>query len=347
MKPAVVATTAASVDCLNINIEYQPLSTPKGVGMRAIFFGTPNAAIASLRALLGAGIEVPMICTRPARRAGRGRVLSPTSVEIFGIDSGIPVITPQALDAEAVATIRQVEADVYVVVAYGRFIPPELLLAPRLGVVNIHPSLLPRHRGPSPVATAILENDESTGVSIMLLDEEMDAGPILAQSEPESISSDVRCDALTERLFEMGAGMLPDVLRGYGAGKVIPRPQIEAEATVTRLLTKVDGEIDWEASADQIVRMNRAYHPWPGTSTFWGGEVFKIVDVEIGEGVNSESELDAGSVFWADDGSVCVAAGFGSSVRLVTVQASGRRAISAVEFANGRRDFIGSRLGAE
>ena len=315
--------------------------------MRAIFFGTPNAAIASLRALLEAGIEVPLICTRPARRAGRGRVLSPIPAENFGVDSGIPVITPQALDAEAVATIRQVEADVYVVVAYGRFIPTELLSAPRLGVVNIHPSLLPRHRGPSPVATAILEGDASTGVSIMLLDEGMDTGPILAQCEPMSISSDVRCDALTEHLFELGAGMLPDVLKDYCAGKVSPRPQIESEATVTRLLTKVDGEIDWEAPADRIVRMNRAYHPWPGTSTFWGGEVFKIVDVEIVDGVIPVSELDAGSVFRADDGSVCVATGFGSSVRLVTVQAAGRRAISAVEFANGRRDFVGSRLGAE
>ena len=286
-----------------------------------------------------------MICARPARRAGRGRVLLPTPVEIFGIDSGIQVITPQALDAEAVAMIREIEADVYVVVAYGRFIPTELLLAPRLGVVNIHPSLLPRHRGPSPVATAILEGDASTGVSIMLLDKGMDTGPMLAQSEPVSISSDVRCDELTERLFELGAGMLPDVLEDYGAGNITPRPQIEAEATVTRLLTKVDGEIDWEDPADRIVRMNRAYHPWPGTSTFWGDEVFKIVDVEIGESV--DSRLDAGSVFRADDGSVCVATGFESSVRLVTVQAAGRRAMSAVEFANGRPEFIGSRLGAE
>ena len=315
--------------------------------MNAIFFGTPNASIASLRALLSAGIDVSLICTRPARRAGRGRVLSPTPVEIFGIDSGIPVITPQALDTEAVATIREVEADVYVVVAYGRFIPGELLSAPRLGVANIHPSLLPRHRGPSPVATAILENDEFTGVSIMLLDEGMDTGPILAQSDPVRISSDVRCDALTEHLFDLGADLLPKILKDYGAGKVIPRPQIESEATVTRLLTKVDGEIDWEAPADRILRMNRAYQPWPGTSTFWRGEALKVVDVEIGDGVISGPGLDAGTVFRADDGSVYVAAGSGSSVRLVTVQAAGRRAISAVAFANGRPEFIGSRLGAE
>ena len=315
--------------------------------MRAIFFGTPNAAIASLRVLLGAGIEVPMICTRPARRSGRGRAVTSSPVEIFGKDSGISVITPQALDAEAMSTIRGIEADVYVVVAYGRFIPGALLSTPRLGVVNIHPSLLPRHRGPSPVATAILDGDASTGVSIMLLDEGMDTGPILAQSEPVSISSNVRCDALTEHLFEMGAGMLPDVLKNYCAGKVIPRAQIEADATVTRLLTKVDGEIDWEAPADRIVRMNRAYHPWPGTSTLWRGEVFKIVDVEVGDGGNSESGMDAGTVFRADGANVGVAAGSESWVRLVTVQATGRRAISAIEFANGRRDFISSRLGAE
>ena len=315
--------------------------------MRAIFFGTPNASIASLRALLRAGIDVPLICTRPARRAGRGHVLSLTPVEIFGIDSGIPVITPQALDAEAVATIREIEVDVYVVVTYGRFIPGELLSAPRLGAVNVHPSLLPRHRGPSPVATAILENDEFTGVSIMLLDEGMDTGPILAQSEPVRISSDVCCDALTEHLFDLGADMLPDVLKDYGAGKVTPRAQIEADATITRLLRKGDGEIDWEAPADRIVRMNRAFHPWPGTSTFWRGEALKVVDVEIGDGVISGPGLDAGTVFRADDGSVYVAAGSGSSVRLVTVQAAGRRAISAVAFANGRPEFIGSRLGAE
>ena len=205
-----MAPIASSVDCRNTDIMYQPSNAPKGVAMRAICFGTPNAAIASFRALLGAGIDVPMICTRPARRAGRGRIIAPSPVEIFGNGLGIPVITPRALDAEAVATIRGIEADVYVVVAYGRFIPGELLSVPRLGVVNVHPSLLPKHRGPSPVATAILENDESTGVSIMLLDEGMDTGPILAQSESVSISSDVRCDALTEHLFDLGAEMLPD-----------------------------------------------------------------------------------------------------------------------------------------
>lgn len=315
--------------------------------MRAIFFGTPDAAIASLRALLVAGIKVPLVCTRPARRAGRGRVLSPSPVEIFGIDSGIPVITPRSLDAEAVAAIQDVEADVYVVAAYGRFIPGALLSAPRLGVVNVHPSLLPRHRGPSPVATALLDGDAFTGVSIMLLDEGMDTGPILAQSAPVIISSDARCDALTGHLFDLGASMLPDVLKDYGAGTVVPRPQIDSDATITRLLRKEDGEIDWRAPADRIVRMNRAYHPWPGTITSWRGDVFKIVDAEIGDGVNLDKGLEPGRVFRSEDASVGVAAGSGSWLKMVTVQVAGGRAISATDFANGRRELIGSILGAE
>ena len=313
--------------------------------MNAIFFGTPDYANASLRALLDAGFEVPLICTRPARRAGRGRTLTPTPVANFGDELGIPVITPDTLDVAAAATIRAIDADVYIVVAYGRFIPGELLAAPGLGAVNIHPSLLPRHRGPSPVATAILNNDESTGVSIMLLDEGMDTGPILAQSEPVTISSDARCDALTERLFGLGAGMLPDVLRDYGAGKLTPRPQNDADATVTSLIRKDDGNIDWSVSAGHIVRMNRAYHPWPGTSTSLHRETFKVIYAETCANTTAMPRLDPGTVFRSDDGSVCVAAGLGSSVKLVTVQAAGRRAISASEFANGRPDFIGSRLG--
>ena len=149
---------------------------------------------------------------------------------------------------------------VYVVVAYGRFITDELLAAPRLGVVNIHPSLLPRHRGPSPVSTAILNNDESTSVSIMLLDEGMDTGPILAQSQPVEISSDLRCDALTERLFEMGASMLPDVLRDYGAGKLTPRPQNDGR----RNGHESDQKRRWE---HRLERVSGPYRPdEPGLS---------------------------------------------------------------------------------
>lgn len=313
--------------------------------MRAVFFGTPDFAIASIRALLDAGVDVPLVCTRPARRAGRGRVETPTPVARFAEDAGIAAITPERLDQEAVEKVRSVEADVFVVVAYGRFIPSELLDVPRLGVVNLHPSLLPRHRGPSPVATAILEGDEFTGVTVMLLDEGMDTGPILSQSETVEITLDTRCDELTERLFEMGAGMLPGTMRELGAGRLVPRAQDDEMATVTRLIRKEDGMVDWDDSAERIVRMNRAFLPWPGTSTTWDGASIKLVDIALADGVPPADVMAPGEVFRGEDDGVYVCAGSGSVIRLTMVQAAGRRAMGIDEFVVGRPEFIGSVLG--
>ena len=320
------------------------LRSRKRAKLRAVFFGTPNYATTSIRALLDSRIEVPLICTRPPRRTGRGRVSTPTQVADFGEESGIPVIAPERLDADAVAEISATEADVYVVVAYGRFIPSALLAQPRLGVVNIHPSLLPRHRGPSPVATAILEGDLSTGVTVMMLDEGMDTGPILAQSSAIEISPDVRCDELTAKLFEVGSLLLPEALIGLDSGRLKPVAQDDAGSSITRLIKKEDGEIDWRVTAEQIVRMYRAYHPWPGTSTVWSNQSFKIIDAEVGTSIEDASP---GTVFSGDERGVFVAAGAGTSLRLIVVQAAGRRAIPAEDFARGRPDFVGSRLGAQ
>ncbi len=315
--------------------------------MNAVFFGTPDFAIASIRALLNADINVSMICTRPARRAGRGRKLTPSPVSQFGTEVGIPVIAPARFDAEAIDTIRTISADAFVVAAYGRFIPSELLAMPPLGVVNLHPSLLPKHRGPSPVATAILNGDRSTGVTIMLLDEGMDTGPILAQSGPVEISGDTRQDALTEKLFAIGAQMLPDALLALQSGELVPSQQDDTAATITRLIRKEDGLVNWDETPERIVRMNRAYHPWPGTSTTWRGELFKLVDIELAEGVAIPDGIEPGGVFRRAQGGVFVRAGDRSAVRLVTVQTAGRRAMSVDEFVIGRPEFVGSCLGAE
>ena len=313
--------------------------------MKAVFFGTPNYSTASIRALWAAGIEVPLICTRPARRSGRGRVSTPTPVAVFGGEHGIPVITPERLDRDASSVIQEVQADAFVVVAYGRFIPTELLSHPRFGAFNIHPSLLPRHRGPSPVATAILNGDRHTGVTIMQLDDGMDTGPILMQSPPIEIGNRERNDSLTERLFDVGSRMLPAALTDLASGVVEPQAQDDAAATVSRLIRKEDGRIDWHSPADLIARMNRAYHPWPGTNTSWCGQAFKVVDAEISDIPAPISGDIPGTVFKADD-ALYVAAGSGSSLRLLTVQSAGRRAMPATDFALGQPDFIGSQLGA-
>ena len=315
--------------------------------MNTIFFGTPDFAIASIRALRNAEINVSMICTRPARRAGRGRKLTPSPVSQFGHDLGIPVIAPARFDSETIDAIRTVSADAFVVAAYGRFIPPELLAIPSLGAVNIHPSLLPKHRGPSPVATSILNGDRSTGVTIILLDEGMDTGPILAQSQPVQIATDDRQDILTERLFAIGAQMLPDVLSALQSGELVPQRQDDATATITRLIRKEDGLVNWDASPTHIVRMNRAYHPWPGTSTTWQGELLKLIDIEPAVDVTPPSHIEPGTVFKGEQGRIYVRTDGECAVRLVTLQAAGRRAMSVDEFVTGKPDFIGSRLGAE
>ena len=314
--------------------------------MKTVFFGTPHYATCSIRALLDAGIDIQLICTRPPRRVGRGQIPMPTPIASVGQELGIPILAPERLDNLAIDEIRNVDADAFVVVAYGRFIPQELLQTPTLGVLNIHPSLLPKHRGPSPVATAILNGDTTTGVTIMMLDEGMDTGPILMQSPPINIETQHRCDALTESLFEIGSQMLPAALKGLASRKLKPVAQDHAMATTTRLIKKEDGLIDWHLPAETIIKMNRAYHPWPGTSTSWDNGLFKVIDAEHCASDTPISHEPPGSIFEDRSGDICVVAGAGTLVKLITVQAAGRKAMPVHDFAIGRPDFIGSKLGA-
>ena len=346
LKPIVCAPTAsysASADSIDGNC-YR--SMRQFEVMKTVFLGTPTYAIASIRALRRAGIEVSLVCTRPARRVGRGKVSTDTPVAQYAKNAEIPVITPNRFDSATIDAIRSVDADALVVVAYGRFIPKELLGASRLGAVNIHPSLLPRHRGPSPVVTAILEGDAFTGVTLMLLDEGMDTGPIVWQSSPVAITPETRCAELTERLFELGAEMLPEVLSNLDAGVLKPKPQGDEEATVTELIRKQDGVVDWDALADHIVRMNRAYDPWPGTNTLWNGQLLKLIDVDSVANADIPSGIEPGMVYKDDEGGVFVCAGESSAVRLLEVQMAGRRAMDVGKFIAGRPDFVGSCLGA-
>ena len=271
--------------------------------------------------------------------------MQPSPVERTAVEYDIPVIAPERLDREAIQTIKATQADVYIVAAYGKLIPSDLLKAPRLGVINLHPSLLPRHRGPSPVATAILEGDDFTGVSIMLLDQGMDTGPILAQSDPVPVTNYLRADELTETLFEIGADMLPDVLEQRNNEKIMPLPQDAEGATVTKLIKKSDGEIDWTLPADKIARMNRAYHPWPGNFTFWNEVNLKIVDIDKMIPSHNVDRQQPGLVTVDADGILLVAAGDGNSVSVTRLQLAGRQVMQTSDFLKGRPDIDGAVLG--
>ncbi len=312
------------------------------MGLKVTFFGSPKEALPALEKLLEAGHELLAVYTRPDRAAGRSRRSRPTAVKAAAESRGIHVETPRSLrDTVVQEQLRGQNNDLFVVVAYGRILPPEILNIPRLGVVNIHPSLLPRHRGPSPVSTAILNGDSETGVTVMLLDEGMDSGPVLAQSDPVALVGDERAEELTARLFEIGADMLPNVIAGLENGSTKPVSQDESQVTVTSLIEKEHGQIDWSHSASSIERMTRAFDPWPGAFTSLRGKNLKIISAAI---TNTGSSEGSPGLMQIRDRKLFVATGKGE-LELKEVQPEGKRPMSAQDFINGTPDLAGTKLG--
>ena len=318
------------------------IDTNDNAALKVVFMGTPAFAIPALDALSDASCDIVGVYTQPDRRSGRGRRITAPPVKQAALERGLPVFQPASLrrDAEARAHIASLRPDVIVVMAYGLFLPADTLTVPPLGALNIHPSLLPRHRGPSPVATAILEGDATTGVTLMQLDEGMDSGPIIAQRETP-IGAHETAEDLTARLFHMGAELLADTLPLWRAGEIAPTPQVESHATITSLLKREDGAIDWTHPANYIARHVRAYHPWPGSFTRWNGKQLKIHQASA---LEHDSDAAPGTV-------VALPQGVGVStddgiLLLRRVQIEGRQAADITDFARGYRDFTGSLLGA-
>ncbi|MCH7800102.1 MAG: methionyl-tRNA formyltransferase [Chloroflexi bacterium] len=319
------------------------MTPPKKPGnIRIVFMGTPATALPILEALITEGYDVVGSYTRPDRKAGRGRQMAASPVKTLALERGIPVFQPASLrkSESARAEFKALSPDVIVVAAYGLFLPSDILELPTFGCLNIHPSLLPRHRGPSPVATAILKGDDETGVSLMKLDEGMDSGPILAQRKTP-ISEMESAEELTDRLFQMGAELLINTLPGWVEGRIHAQPQDNSEATITSLLERADGEIDWSWPADEIARKVRAFQPWPGTFTRWNGKTLKIIEAQS-SGVPT-SGASPGDVIRTDDSHPAIVTGNGTLI-LERIQLEGRRAVTASEFIQGHRDFIGSNL---
>ncbi len=313
--------------------------------LRIVFMGTPAFAVPTLDALANAGYNIIGVYTQPDRRSGRGRRYTPSPVKRAAQARSIPVFQPASLrrDADARRQLRLLAPQLIVVAAYGLFLPPETLAVPPLGALNIHPSLLPRYRGPSPVAAAILNGDTTTGVSIMQIDEGMDSGPILAQRQTP-IRDDEAADALTHRLFAMGAALLADILPRWTAGEITPQPQDENAVVVTHLLSRQDGAIDWQQPASHIARQVRAYHPWPSSFTRWRNRQLKILQASADHTSRAPSvPAPPGKVAPLPDG-ISVSCGEGM-LRLQRVQLEGRQALDIADFLKGYPDFAESQLG--
>ncbi len=295
--------------------------------MQAAFLGTPAAAIPSLAAL-GEVAEVALVVTQPDAARGRKGTLVPPPIKVAASEWGYRVAQP-ATAAELTTVMRDANVDVAVVVAYGRILRPETLATVPMGYVNVHFSLLPRWRGAAPVERAILAGDERTGVSLMVLDEGMDTGPLLAAHETD-IGDRETGGSLTGRLAHGGAAMLADVLPDYTRGRVTPAPQMASGATLAPRLTSAEARVTSATAATLAARMVRAYAPRPGAWAMVDGVRMKVWDVQ-----SSKADVASGHIEVIGDAPHLGLAG--GTLELMSVQPAGKRVMTGPEWARGRR----------
>jgi len=311
---------------------------PETKALRVIFLGTPDFALPSLRVVAESTTLVAVV-TQPDKPAGRGKKLTAPPVAEAAKRLGVPVHQPRTLkDPAIVSTLAAHYPDLLATVAYGRIIPPPVIALPRLGCINVHPSLLPLYRGASPIQRAIADGATTTGVTILYLTEDLDAGDIILQ-RGVSIDADETAGVLEERLAEEGAALLREAIASIARGTAPRVPQDHARATYVGRLTKEDGQIDWNRSAADIVNVIRAMHPWPSAYTTWRGTLLKVWRARVGEGAGAPGEVLA-----AQPEAVTVAAGR-AAVDVLEVQPEGGRRMTVAEFLRGHGLRRGDRLG--
>lgn len=310
--------------------------------VRTVFMGTPQFAATVLESLLRSSCRLVAVYTRPDRPAGRGHCVVFSPVKTLALAHRIPVIQPPTLKSdEAVETLASFQPELIVVAAFGLILPPRVLALPESACLNVHPSLLPRHRGPAPVAWAILCGDSVTGITIMLMDSGMDTGPILAR-ETVMIADTDTAGSLGDRLADTGARLLLATLPPWLAGELRPQGQDDTSATYSRAITNEDAEIDWGCSAVALWRKVRAYNPWPVCHTWWQGKRLRI---HVATPVEGRTTGQPGQVT-SLEGPPRVGVITGDGVlALDHVQLEGKRSMSVDDFVRGQRDFVGSVLG--
>ena len=317
--------------------------------MRVVFMGTPQYVIPVLDVLVSMELDVAAVYTQPDKPAGRGRPSQPPPVKLYAQELGSRVLQPASLRSpEAQTYLGSVGPDLIVVAAYGKILPAEVLKIPKYGCLNVHPSLLPKYRGPSPVATALLNGDEYTGTTIMLVDESMDSGPILSSRDVSIEAGASTTESLTLLLFQVGAELLKETIPLWVNGEIEPKPQDHSKATYTKKLEKVDGQVDWDLPAHDLERRLRAFTPWPGLFTHWHGRTLKLISVtpvEAGHGGTGVPQVPVGLVVPLQENDSCVGVVTGGGVlALNIVQIEGKRPVSSEEFVRGYPAFVGSKL---
>jgi methionyl-tRNA formyltransferase len=314
---------------------------------KIIFIGTPEFGAIILEGLIEAGFKPALVVTETDKPVGRKKIITSSPVKIVAQKFDIPIDQPEKIK-NLELKIKNLKPDLGIVAAYGQILPSNILSIPKFGFLNVHPSLLPKYRGPSPIQCTILNGDEETGVSIMLLDEKMDHGSILVQRKLELSISNLQFTNLHNELAKLGTGLLISTIPQWLSNEIKAMPQDETKATFTKILKREDGKIDWSKPAAELERQIRAFDPWPGSFAECGENKFKIKNIKIWQAsVQEQTGVgpfgQPGKTYMATNENIAVQTGKDFFIIRELQPESGKR-MSTKEFLKGHSDFIGTML---
>lgn len=306
--------------------------------MRIVFMGTPEFAVPSLKALCENGYDVVGVFTQPDRPKGRGNKVTMSPVKEYALTQNIPVFQPQRIRRDGVEDLKALAPDLCVTAAFGQILSQEILDIPPMGNINVHASLLPRHRGSAPINWAILQDDKEAGVTTMMMDKGIDTGDMLLKSAT-AIQPGETAGELTLRLSQMGAELLLDTLHALENGTLVRIPQDESQMTYDPMLDKQMGVIDWTMSATDIVNRIHGLNPWPGCSTAYEGGRLKLLRASVADGAGQPGEIIAadaktGLTIACGEGAVCI----------LQLQAPGGKPMNAKDYLRGHPMAVGTVL---
>lgn len=311
---------------------------------KIIFFGTPEFAEGILKSLIENKLDVAAVFTQPDKKIGRKQEILFSPVKKLALANNIKIFQPESLrDGDIVEEIKNIKPDLFIVAAYGKILPKVFLEIPACGAINAHASLLPKYRGASPVQCAILAGEKETGITLMLMNERLDEGDILAQ-EKIAVGENETTGALSGKLEKLGAEMVAKFIPDWISGKIKPVAQNQKKATYCRPIKRGDGRIDWNFSAGEIYRKWRAYHPWPGIFSIYGAnnqpKRFKLLEIEVAP--DTETGEKAGKVLRYNE-NIAVQAKKGLII-LKKIQLEGKKESGINDFIKGHPDFVGTGL---
>ena len=307
--------------------------------MRIVFMGTSGFSAGILDSLIQDNYAITAVYTQPDKKVGRKQILEKTPVKVLAEKNNILVFDPHKLDDAEITILRSQNPDLIILVAYGKILPKAVLEIPRLGAVNIHPSLLPKYRGPSPIQNALLQGEKKTGTTIMLMDAGIDTGDILAQKEIEIAPEEIYSE-LEKKLLALSSQLLIETLPLWINKKIIPQKQNNSEASYCQLIQKSDGKIDWNIDADKIYNKYRAFFTWPGVFTLWQEKRLKLNKIKLSSEKFESHKI--GEIFQIND--IIYVQAKSGAITLEEIQLEGKPNSKIKDFLNGHPEFIGDTL---